>query len=87
MNNQVIHATKWSVICEVAAKIIAPITTIILARLLSQEVFGIVASITAITSLADMLSDAGFNAYIIQHQFSSDKEKNPYLMYVSGQTY
>ena len=74
-NSQVIRATKWSVICEVVAKVIAPITTIILARLLSQEVFGIVASITAITSLADMLSDAGFNAYIIQHQFSSDKEK------------
>lgn len=68
-------AAKWSIICEVLAKIIAPITTIILARLLSQEVFGIVASLTAITSMADMLADAGFNAYIVQHQFYSEKER------------
>lgn len=50
-------------------------TTIVLARLLSKEVFGIVASLTAITALADMLADAGFNAYIVQHQFKSEKEQ------------
>lgn len=75
MNNKVLNAAKWSILCEILAKIIAPITTIILARLLSHEVFGIVASLTAITSFADLLADAGFNAYIIQHQFSSDEEK------------
>lgn len=69
------RAAKWSILSEVLAKIIAPITTIILARLLSQEVFGIVASLTAITSMADLLADAGFNAYIVQHQFKSDEEK------------
>ena len=74
-HNKILRATKFSVVCEVIAKIIAPITTIVLARLLSQEVFGIVASLTAITSMADMLSDAGFNAYIVQHQFKSELEK------------
>lgn len=72
---KVLKATKWSVICEVIAKVIAPVTTIVLARLLSQEVFGIVASLTAITSMADMLADAGFNAYIVQHQFKTDHER------------
>ncbi len=71
----VLSATKVSVVCEVIAKVIAPLTTIVLARLLSQEIFGIIASLTAITALADMLADAGFNAYIIQHQFNSDEEK------------
>ena len=75
MNNKVKSATKWSLFSEILAKVIAPLTTIVLARLLSQEVFGIVASLTAITSLADMLADAGFNAYIVQHQFQDDKEK------------
>nr|WP_076779515.1 oligosaccharide flippase family protein [Lachnoclostridium phocaeense] len=73
--NKVLIATKWSMISEVIAKVISPITTMILARLLSTEVFGIVASITAITSLADLLTDAGFNAYIVQHQFKSEIEK------------
>ena len=72
---KVLNATKWSVLCEVIAKIISPITTIVLARLLSQEIFGIVASLTAITSMADMLADAGFNAYIVQHQFKTDHER------------
>lgn len=71
----VLSATKISVVCEVIAKVIAPLTTIVLARLLSQEVFGIIASLTAITALADMLADAGFNAYIVQHQFNSEEEK------------
>ena len=68
-------------------KIIAPITTIILVRLLSQEVFGIVASITAITSLADMLSDAGSMPTLFNISFLQIKKKNLYSMYVSGQTY
>ena len=73
-NQKVVRAAKWSVFSEILAKIIAPITTIVLARLLSQEIFGIVASLTAITSMADLLADAGFNAYIIQHQFETEKE-------------
>lgn len=73
--SRIINATKWSIICEVIAKIISPITTMVLARILATEVFGIVASITAITSLADLLTDAGFNAYIIQHQFENETEK------------
>ncbi len=75
MKNKILYATKWSIISEVIAKIISPITTMILARILAQEIFGIVASITAITSLADLLSDAGFNAYIIQHQFNDEQEQ------------
>lgn len=73
--SKVKFAVKWSVFSEVLTKVIAPITTIILARLLSQEVFGIVASLMAITSLAYMLADAGFNEFIVQHQFDSEKEK------------
>lgn len=74
-NQKVVRAAKWSVFSEILAKVISPITTIVLARLLSKEIFGIVASLTAITSMADLLSDAGFNAYIVQHIFKSDKER------------
>ncbi len=75
MEKKVIQATKWSVISEVVAKVISPITTMLLARVLSTEVFGIVASITVITSMADMLTDAGFNAYILQHKFKDEAEE------------
>lgn len=75
MKNEILHAVKWSALCEVTAKIISPISTMILARILAQEVFGIIASLTAITSLADLLTDAGFNAYIVQHEFKNASEK------------
>jgi PST family polysaccharide transporter len=68
------NATKWSTLSEVIAKLIVPITNIVLARMLAPEIFGVVASITMITSFADMLTDAGFQKYIIQHQFNTKKE-------------
>lgn len=38
--NKVIHATKWSTITEIAAKLVSPITNMILARILLPEAFG-----------------------------------------------
>lgn len=68
------NATKWSTLSEVVAKLIVPITNMVLARILAPEVFGIIATITMITSFADMLTDAGFQKYLIQHQFKSKEE-------------
>lgn len=67
-------ATKWSLITEGAVKIISPITQVILAHILAPEAFGVVATATMVTSFADMLSDAGFQKYLIQHEFGSDEE-------------
>ena len=66
-------AAKWSVLTQVASKLIAPITTMVLARILTPAAFGVVASATMITSLADMISDAGFQTYLIQHRFGEDE--------------
>lgn len=71
--NKVAFAAKWSIITEVVVKIISPITNMILARLLSPELFGIVASVTLVTTFVDVFTDAGFQKYIIQHQFA-DKD-------------
>lgn len=71
-----INATKWSAITEIASKIVSPITNMILARIISPEAFGIVSTATMITSFADMFTDAGFQKYLVQHQFKSDNEKN-----------
>lgn len=68
------NAAKWSTLSEIIAKLIVPITNMVLARILAPEIFGIVATITMITSFADMLTDAGFQKYLIQHQFKSKEE-------------
>ncbi|MED3998189.1 lipopolysaccharide biosynthesis protein [Peribacillus frigoritolerans] len=78
LKGKMLNATKWSSLTEIAAKIIAPITTMILARILAPESFGVVATITMIVSFADMLSDAGFQKYLVQHQFKDSHEKYKY---------
>jgi len=39
-------ATRWALMGEIAAKLAAPLTNMILARLLLPEIFGIVAAIS-----------------------------------------
>lgn len=70
-----INAAKWSSITEIAAKIVTPITNMILARILAPEAFGVVATITMIISFADMFTDAGFQKYLVQREFKDIKEK------------
>ncbi|MGC4385044.1 oligosaccharide flippase family protein [Streptococcus suis] len=77
-NNKIMNATKWSVVAEITAKIAGPVINIILARLLTPSEFGVVASITIITSLADIFTDAGFQKFVVQHEFDNDDILNKY---------
>jgi len=73
--NKIGSAAKWSSITEILAKIITPITNMVLARLLAPEAFGVVATVTMIISFVDMFTDAGFQKYLVQHEFKNNKEK------------
>ena len=67
-------ATVWSSVTEVVAKLITPIVNMVLARLLAPEAFGIIATITMVISFAEIFTDAGFQKYIIQHEFENEEE-------------
>ncbi len=56
-NKKVVNATKWSAITELVAKLISPITSMVLARLLTPEAFGVVATITMIVSFAEWYAE------------------------------
>lgn len=73
INQKIGQAAKWSSTTEIIAKLISPITNMILARLLVPEAFGIVATITMVISFAEIFTDAGFQKYIIQHEFDDDE--------------
>lgn len=73
-SQKVNQATKWSSITEIAVKLVAPITNTILARLLMPEVFGVVATLTIVVSFAEIFTDAGFQKYLVQHQFTDDSD-------------
>lgn len=73
---KIFNATKWSSLAEIAARIASPIVNMVLARVLTPEAFGIVASITIITSFADIFTDAGFQKFIVQHDYNTEEELN-----------
>lgn len=75
LKNKFVNATKWSTITEVAAKLVSPVTNMILARIISPEAFGVIATVTMIISFADMFTDAGFQKYLVQHEFKNEDEK------------
>lgn len=79
LNKEIKSATKWSTITEIAAKLITPITTMVLARILTPEAFGVLVTATMVISFAEIFTDAGFQKYIIQHQFDSETEKKSYV--------
>jgi PST family polysaccharide transporter len=76
LQNKVVNAAKWSFITEIATKVVSPITNMILARILAPEAFGVVTTVTMIISFADMFTDAGFQKYLVQHEFKDECEKH-----------
>lgn len=73
-----ITATKWSSSTELIAKVIVPVTNLVLARLLTPEAFGVVATATMIFSFTNMFTEAGFQKYLIQHEFERDADRDAY---------
>ena len=86
LNSQVANATKWSVITEVMAKFVTPISNMVLARLLTPEAFGVVATLTMIIAFAEIFTDAGFQKYLIQKQFKDhdDRDKDTNVAFWSN---
>ena len=76
LNKKIVSATKWSAITEIMAKLVTPITSMVMARLLTPEAFGVVATFSVIISFAEIFSDAGFQRYLIQHEFTDDEERD-----------
>lgn len=76
LKGQVVKATKWSAITEVVSKLVTPITNMVLARLLTPEAFGVVATLTMVITFAELFTDAGFQKYLIQHEFQDERDKD-----------
>lgn len=75
LNHKVATATKWSAVTEIVAKLITPITSMVLARLLTPEAFGVVTTLAMIITFAELFTDAGFQKYLVQHEFHDDEDR------------
>lgn len=79
MENKIGNSLKWSTAGELLAKLIAPVTNMILARVLAPEDFGILATVNMIITFVDMFTDSGFAKYIIQCDFKKKEEVDQYV--------
>ncbi len=75
LHGKISAAAKWSALGEVMAKLVTPISTVVLAHLLTPQAFGVVATITMIISFAEIFMDAGFQRYVIQKEYKTEEEK------------
>lgn len=65
LDNKIFQATKWLTITKVMAKLVTPISSMIHARLLTPEAFGVVATLNMVISIAEIFTSAGFQNYTI----------------------
>lgn len=75
-NNIVQKSIKWSGLAEIGNKLILPISTMLLARILTPEDFGVVAICNMLIYFADIISDAGFGKYIVQADFKNNEDQD-----------
>lgn len=72
LKQKAINAVKWNAIARFSDYFIQFTLGVILARLLSPEIFGIIALITVITELSNVFIEGGFNASLIQNKNVED---------------
>lgn len=74
INTKAKKSMKWSLLAEIFAKFATPLVTIILARLLSPESYGIATAVVIVVSFCELVSESGIAKYLIQRDFDSEEE-------------
>lgn len=75
ITDKVVNASIWSSLTEVIAKIVSPLTFLVLTRILSPSDYGIVAVATTLLTFIYIVSDLGTSKYIIQFKKESLNEQ------------
>lgn len=63
-----LHAFKWSLMGEMATRVVGPVVFIVLARILLPEDFGVVAAATVAISFSQIFWDSGLARALIQRE-------------------
>lgn len=62
------RSLKWNVFDRMASQVLYAVTGIVLARMLSQEEFGLVGAVLVFQAFASLLVDSGFSSALIQRK-------------------
>lgn len=78
------RSLKWNVIDRVASQVLYAVTGIVLARLLSQEDFGLVGAVLVFQAFASLLVDSGFSSALIQRKQPTETDYSTVLWFNLG---
>lgn len=68
-----VSAVKWAALTAVASKVVPPLTLVLVARLLTPEDFGVVASAMIVISFSQLLWEGGLAKTLIQRRSEIDE--------------
>ena len=74
--NRAVSSVKWSALKEIVSRFVSPLVTIILARLLTPEDFGVVAVAMIAISFSGMFWEAGLGRALIQTKEEASSAAN-----------
>lgn len=75
---------KWNILDRVATQVLYGITGIVLARVLSQEDFGLVGAILVFQAFASLLVESGFSSALIQRKAPTQADYSTVLWFNIG---
>jgi len=76
VKERAVRSVKWSAFTEAVSRVASPVVTVILARLLVPQEFGIVASAMIVIAFAQMFWDAGLSKALIQTEYAPSEAGN-----------
>lgn len=80
LKQQAVKGVVWNSVGTIGSGVINLLITMILARLLSPDQFGVIAILTAFSLISDVIVDSGFSQAIIRDQ-SVDNTKLTSVFY------
>lgn len=80
----VARTIKWNVIDRVSSQVLYAVTGIVLARMLSQEDFGLVTAILVFQAFASLFVDSGFSSALIQRKSPTKLDYSTVLWFNLG---
>lgn len=72
---------KWNVVDRVATQLLYAVTGVVLARVLSQEDFGLVGAVLVFQAFASLLVDSGFFSALIQRKAPTQEDYSSVLWF------
>lgn len=84
LKHAVARTIKWNIIDRVATQVLYAVTGIVLARMLSQDDFGLVGAILVFQAFASLFIDSGFSSALIQRKEPTDLDYSTVFWFNMG---